>query len=299
MNILELSCGDLHLGVLPEMGGALSGLRHRDFDLLRPWDRTPSVRRSACYPLVPYSNRIANARFCVEGEQYTLARNFGEHPHSIHGLGWQRAWQVIEHSERSCLLRLSHDPDRDGGEHWPFAFEAEQRLSLDEQGLSLSLGLRNDSRGPQPGGLGWHPYFSRHAGIALAFEADAVWLSGDDGLPGERVLVPLDWQFSQRRLVGHVGLDNCFEGWKRQAHVQWPEQGIGLELIAEQGLDYLVVFTPPEPLDFIAVEPVSHLNNAINTAAPEANGIVWLAPGQRMERQLRINVTMASGGISA
>lgn len=303
MNILELRSGDLHLGVLPEMGGALAWLRHREVDLLRPWDQTPTVRRSACYPLVPYSNRIAFGRFTLQGREYELARNFGDHPHSIHGVGWQRSWQVVEQSPRHCVMRLVHEAD----EHWPFAFEAEQTLSLndkglDEQGLSLTLSVRNDSPQTMPAGLGWHPYFPRHDGIELQFDAAAVWLSDQQALPAEPVDVPPQWQFSQRREVGQVGLDNCFEGWGGQACLYWPKSGLALDMSAGPGLEHLVVFTPPQPQDFIAVEPVSHLNNAINTPSPEAHGLVLLASGEKTERCLRMNVRAlpanASAGVS-
>jgi aldose 1-epimerase len=295
MNILELHCGDLHMGVLPELGGALAWLRHREADLLRPWDRTPSVRRTACYPLVPYSNRIAFGRFSLHGQPHELARNFGEHPHPIHGVGWQRAWQVVEHSAQHCVMRLSHDAD----EHWPFAFSAEQTLILDEQGLSLSLSVKNESRETMPAGLGWHPYFPRHEGLELQFEAAAVWLSDQQALPAERVEVPPQWRFSERRRIGHVGLDNCFEGWNRQACVYWPQSGLALELVAGPGLEHLVVFTPLEPQDFIAVEPVSHLNNAVNRPSPQANGIVLLESGHQIERCLRINVRQLAAGATA
>ena len=295
MDILELDSGDLHLGVLPELGGALAFLRHREADLLRPWDHTPSVRRTACYPLVPYSNRIAWGRMVVDGRAHELTRNFGDHPHSIHGVGWQRPWQIIEQSSARCVMRLSHASD----EHWPFAFEAEQTLSLEEQGLSLALTLRNDSAQTMPAGVGWHPYFPRLEGIELQFDAAAVWLSDHNALPAECVEVPQPWQFARQREAGYVGLDNCFEGWGGQARLFWPQSGLELEMHAGSGLDHLVVFTPPQPQDFIAVEPVSHLNNAINTPSPEANGIVLLAGGEQIERRLRMNVRQLGAGATA
>jgi len=296
MNILRLHSGDLQLDVLPQLGGSLAGLRHRDLALLRPWDCTPNVRRSACYPLVPYSNRIAEGRFQCGGHEYQLPRNFGEHAHPLHGVGWQREWQVVDCTSHECHLRLSHDPAGEGGEDWPFAFEVDQYVRLDEQGVSLSMTLRNASQQPMPAGLGWHPYFPRHQGVELSFTASAVWLNGSDSLPQERLPVPPPWDFARRRALDNVGLDNCFEGWHRQASVYWPHAGVGVEITAQEGLDHLVVFTPPAPQDFIAVEPVSHLNNAINLPAPQAHGIVLLGPGQDMTRTLRMSIRLDGSG---
>lgn len=290
MNIIELSDGKLRLGVLPELGGALAWMCLGDFDLLRRWDGTRNVRHAACYPLVPYSNRIENGRFCCGSAHYQLPRNFGEHPHSIHGLGWQREWEIIERSGSACRLRLTHDPKQPAGDHWPFAFEAEQSIRLDGHGVSLSLKLRNESEHHMPAGLGWHPYFPRHRDIELAFEATSVWTKGADSLPLESIKIPERWDFSSLRGLGYVGLDNCFKGWKRRAELYWSQADIGLVMSANEGLDYLVIFTPSEPKDFIAVEPVSHMNNAINMPSPLDNGIVLLAPGQSMERSFNMYV---------
>jgi aldose 1-epimerase len=71
--------------------------------------------------------------------------------------------------------------------------------------------------------------------------------------------------------------------------VAWTKAGIRVNLSAEN-LSYLVVFTPPEPQDFIAVEPVSHLNNAVNMSEPTSNGMVWLASGATMVRTMRLDI---------
>lgn len=67
-------------------------------------------------------------------------------------------------------------------------------------------------------------------------------------------------------------------------------------MTAQEGLDHLVVFTPPAPQDFIAVEPVSHLNNAINLPVSQAHGIVVLGPGQNMTRTLRMSIRLDGSG---
>lgn len=286
--LLKLTCGALSAGVLPSLGGALGYLRLGSFELLRPWDGSDSVRRSACYPLVPYSNRVAHGRFCANGQVQQLRGNFGDHPHPLHGLGWQRAWQVDAHSPQSCRLSLRHHAHGADAEDWPWDFVAWQSIVLSEEGLHLHLGLTNLSGQPMPAGLGWHPYFERQGELRLAFSATRVWQAGPDGLPAERTAVPETWDFRQPRAAGAVGLDNCFEGWDARASLFWPDAQVGLRLQAGPGLEHLVVFTPPAPADFIAVEPVSHLNNAINFPTPTAHGLVWLAPGASTERELRL-----------
>ncbi|CAM3772046.1 hypothetical protein CCOS865_03103 [Pseudomonas reidholzensis] len=286
--MLKLTCGALSAGVLPSLGGALGYLRLGRFELLRPWDGSDTVRRSACYPLLPYSNRIAHGRFAANGQVRQLRGNFGDHPHPLHGLGWQRAWQVDAHAPQSCRLSVRHRAQGPDAEDWPWDFVAWQCMRLSEQGLHLNLGITNLGTQPMPAGLGWHPYFERQGELQLGFSAAQVWRSGADGLPNECTAVPEQWDFSTPRPVGAVGLDNCFAGWDAQAHLHWPHAGISLRMEAGPGLEHLVVFTPPAPADFIAVEPVSHLNNAINFSTPSAHGLVWLEPGASTERELRL-----------
>jgi aldose 1-epimerase len=122
MNIVELVSNDALVRIAPELGGAITQFSLCGAPVLRP---TPAeaigardVRATACYPLVPYSNRIANARLAFGGREFTLARNFGTHPHAIHGVGWQRAWSVADVSQNHARLALRHDA-RESADAWP------------------------------------------------------------------------------------------------------------------------------------------------------------------------------------
>ena len=130
----------------------------------------------AGFPLLPFCNRIAYGRFRWQGRDYQLARNFGDHPHTIHGVGWQSAWTVAAVSNRSATLELRHRPDR----HWPFACTAELRLTLAERELHVALRLTNRHNAPAPAGLGLHPFFPRATFHTLQFNAGGVWLSGPE-----------------------------------------------------------------------------------------------------------------------
>ncbi len=94
-DVVALAAGNARVLVDAAVGGALASFTLGGIDVLRP---TPAgardVRLHASYPLVPYSNRIAAARLDFAGRTHALARNFGDHPHAIHGVGWQRPWTV-------------------------------------------------------------------------------------------------------------------------------------------------------------------------------------------------------------
>src|SRR5436190_15442790 len=129
-DVIALAAGDAQIEIAPRAGGALAGFTFRGTDVLRPTSAAArdehDVRAHACYPLVPYSNRIANAELKFEGKQYALNKNFGDHPHSIHGVGWQREWQVGAVEKDSALLTLAYVPEsagrRESRTAWPWTF---------------------------------------------------------------------------------------------------------------------------------------------------------------------------------
>ncbi|MFL9812847.1 aldose 1-epimerase [Stutzerimonas sp. VN223-3] len=284
----HLQKGPLRLSICPALGGAITRLTFDGIDLLRPWDGSDSVRRTGCFVLAPFSNRVGNGGFEFEGERYSLRNLSPDHPLPIHGVAWKRSWMLTAQSETELTLRLTHQPEGEGTSDWPFAFELEHELRLNEQGVELSLNLRNTDTRSMPAGLGWHPYLARHDDCVLQFAAQSVWLNDERNLPAELVRVPAQWDFRQPQRLAEPGLDNCFVGWDGRAWIHWPEKGIALTMTS--ALQHLVVFTPPAEMGFFAVEPVSHANNALGMHDPMTNGIRILAPGEAMTANCRISI---------
>ena len=290
---LHLTRGGFQLAVCPALGGAITRFAFDGVDLLRPWDGSEQVRRTGCFVLAPYSNRVADGRFDFDGSSHQLRRNSADHALPIHGVAWKRAWQLDERGADHLLLSLSHDPrEGENAADWPFAFHLSQRLQLLDDGLRLELRLHNRDSRPMPAGLGWHPYFPRHAGVELQFTAEAVWLADEQQLPLHQAAIPASWDFRQLRAVDEPGLDNNFSGWNGQARLCWPEQRLSLAIEAGPGLQHLIVYTPPAVQGFIAVEPVSHANGALNRGA---EGLEILAPGQTLIRDCRWRLSPAAG----
>src|SRR5205823_1299050 len=89
-----------------------------------------NVRLASSYPLVPYSNRIRDASLAFGGAHFQLMRNFGDSPHSIHGVGWQRPWTVATATPTRAMLALVHDAKGDEASAWPWPFRAVQTFDL-------------------------------------------------------------------------------------------------------------------------------------------------------------------------
>src|SRR5262245_39451251 len=144
MTLLSLRAGRLAVDLAPQAGGSIARFRVDDaFDLLRPMsaEAVASGRgnQAGCYPLVPFSNRIANGRLVVDGKEYLLQPNWPGVRHPMHGEGWARPWDVARHDERSAELVHSHD----GTSGWPFRYRAQQTFRLEPDGLFVTMAVTN------------------------------------------------------------------------------------------------------------------------------------------------------------
>ncbi len=286
---LTLAAGDLRLVLAPALGGAIAGFAAADFALMR--ESPPAADEAhllSCYPLVPFSNRIAGGAFTFAGRRHQLNRLPRFAPHAIHGEGWRHQWRVAAASADSASLLFEHDASESGS--WPFPFRAEQHFSLTENALVIRLVVVNAGAAAMPAGMGLHPYFPRHGGVVLGFRAGSVWRNGADHLPAARSRPPPEWRFDPPRPLGAPGLDNCFAGWSGGACISWPAAGRGLAIAADACFAHAVVYTPAGGDDF-AFEPVSHMNDALNRMESVTDhGLVVLAPGAELAGSVRFTL---------
>jgi aldose 1-epimerase len=267
--------------VAPALGGAIIDARWHGRDVLRPTPaaelQARNVRKTACYPLVPFSNRIAFGEFSFDGAQYTLVKNLADMQHAIHGVGFQRAWSIDSQDSRSIQMRIAHTPD----EYWPFAFEAMQTLAIESDTLTLGLRITNTHASAAPCGAGWHPFFPLDTSAGethLRTAWTSMLLNDADDLPCAGV-APMAFG-----ALDHTVVDNCFTGWNGQAQIDTPHHRIAID--ASEALRCAVLFRPAGQA-FFAFEPVSHANNALHGIDPPMQ---VLAPGEALEA--RVCITM-------
>lgn len=279
---IRLQAGEVRLALRPDLGGCVAGLWWGQVPVLLSDEPAAlqSSRPSGCYPLVPYSNRLGFARFRWHGEEHRTRPNFGNSPHSVHGVGWQRPWTVLASDATSAQLVLVHAPD----EHWPFAFEARQHFRLSATGLRMEMSVLNTDLRRAPVGLGWHPYFVKRQRSRLHAELTHRWESDPaTELPTRRVEQPgVDGD------VAHMAFDHAFDGWRGAARIR--DERLSLKLTSSES--HLVIYTPSSK-PYFCVEPVSHVSNAIHMAEPLAHGLRDLEPGQRLDGWLQLDLASA------
>jgi len=288
-DLLTLTSGRLRLTLNHSIGGAISALEWGDEGGSHPILRKchsplEKVLDASCFPLVPYVNRIRDGRFTFRAREVRLQPNMAGDPSPLHGQGWLNPWTVEKSDKTSAVLTYRHEP----GE-WPWAYEARQEFSLDEQELSARLTCRNTSADPMPCGLGFHPYFPCGAQTWIDARVECVWTIDAKVLPVEKLPAEGRYDLRDRSVCGQH-LDNGFGGWGGEARMGDPDWPYELHLSSPEA-KFFQLYSPPEGGIFVA-EPVTQANAALN--APETEwpelGMNVLDPGESMGLDMRLEV---------
>ncbi|ONW86331.1 aldose epimerase, partial [Burkholderia cenocepacia] len=109
---VTLSNASLRLDVLPHLGGGIARFDWRGengalvpvFRRCEHPETATDPNELACYPLLPYSNRIGDGRFECDGRKVAVPRNRRDEPLPIHGDGWLAPWQVDDATDTSLQL---------------------------------------------------------------------------------------------------------------------------------------------------------------------------------------------------
>jgi len=264
------------LTLAPELGASLVNwevmatgqalLRHSDPAALA--SRTP--RQLGCYPLAPWSNRIAEGGFARPEGWLPLAPNTAHDPYPIHGTAWQQAWQVDHHSARRARLMLHSKV--------PFTYRAVLDVHLHDGCLRLDLHVTHLDEAATWYGLGFHPYFPRYPDTRLRATARHVWLAEEGQLPSYQAQIPQDWTFDAPAPLPTTVVDHAFGGWPGHCVIEQPSAGYQLECSAS-GTEHFLLFCP-QGKPFFCFEPVSHPINAHHL--PGRPGLRLLQQGEEM-----------------
>lgn len=134
-----------------------------------------------------YGNRIANAKFTLDGKEYTLAANNG--PNTLHGglKGFDKVvWTVKLSSDSSILLSYL---SKDGEEGYPGNLSVDVMYSVGpDNALKIDYAAVTDK--PTPLNLTNHCYFNLSAGTDSTILDHELMLKADKYTPVNETLIP-------------------------------------------------------------------------------------------------------------
>jgi aldose 1-epimerase len=239
-----------------------------------PGDAWP---KGGCYPLVPFSNRVRDARFTAPDGTLVALSTFPGAAHALHGFGQYAAWTIEQHRADEIVLHYTH---RAGDDGWPWAFEVTQTFALHDSGARLTMRVVNRSAQPMPLGFGFHPYFGAQS---ADLDTQVLWRHEE-----EIAIEPTSGVPARHHEREEAGYTRYLGGWDGHAMLHY-SGGPTLALSASDALSHAVVHCPAGA-GYLCVEPVSHVSDGFNLHAKglPGTGVEFIEPGSEKQAWLAL-----------
>lgn len=283
--MFSITAKDYELTLAPEWGGSIATLMHQGRPVLRGTATPGGPLDCACFPLVPYCNRIRDGRFAFRGRQVAIAPNMAGDPSPLHGDGWLEPWQIEHQDDASATLVFAHEP----GE-WPWAYGSRQTFRVGATGLEAEITCTNRSDTPMPCGLGFHPYFLCDTDTQIDTGVTEVWEVDNKVLPTG--VAPATGSYALNGTPACArDLDNGYGGWNGDLALTYADGAV--VRMTSPDARFFQIYSPSSG-GLLAAEPVSHANAALNE--PEARwpelGLQVLEPGETMRLRMSLSVEL-------
>jgi len=272
-------------------------------------DTRPSSRFAI---MVPFANRIADARYVFDGEPYDLQPGVeGASRAARHGFVRGVDFHVTElsadaNAARATLTTQTIRPGVHPG--YPFAIDLAVTYTLDANGLTLEAVMRNVGERAAPCFFGWHPYFrladSTVDGCELQIPARSVVRTDEAFIPlaGEGARAPLserpELDFREMQVIGARELNHAYvdlqydTDGRARTRLRDPESGLAMAVWQASGV--MLAFTADtvtrDVRRSVALEPMESWSDAFNRA--DCADAILLEPGE--ERRYACGVEIES-----
>ncbi len=274
------------VGILPEVGGALSFFKAQNTDILRPCSATETeANNSALFVMAPYSSFIANNTFTYFGITRKLFPNSPISKCALHGDIWRSKGEVVFQSSDKVQLKFIHTKDKG----FPFPYTFYLTYSLNDQGLEISFKLENNSALPIPYGFGIHPFFVKDKSTKIMYNSTHVWYRGDDPILGHPYRVPKELDFNEAKSLPRENLDISVGGWNGTAQITTDRYAV--QINTDSSFRHLILYSPKNK-NFYCLEPTTHTPDAFNLASRGivGTGIQSLGPHESTETSIQLYV---------
>jgi aldose 1-epimerase len=283
--------------VVTSVGACLRLLQFEGRDLVVSFGEGEAMVNFRGALAAPWPNRIADGRYPAGGMPQQLPINEPTRDCALHGLVFDRPWQILARAPGEVVLGLRLP----AGPGYPFQLDLIARYALAADGLTTTIKAQNSGRCEAPYGVCPHPYL--RAGDTpldswtLTIPASRVLeVTPDRLLPVGVVDVADDvYDFRAPRVLGTTEIDHAFTEIIRdssgRATLKLREAGgHGVAMTFGPECPWLQVHTADLPAPGIsrlglAVEPMTCPPDAFNSGTD----LVHLAPGETHEAEWQIS----------
>ncbi|MGW9402557.1 aldose 1-epimerase family protein [Arthrobacter sp. NPDC055585] len=282
--------------VVASLGGGLRSYTVGGTQLVETYPDESIPPSAAGILLAPWANRIAGARWELDGQEQQLDITEPKLQNAIHGLLRNTGYTAAESTADSVLLTAEIFPQHG----YPFHLVHSVRYSLDSDGgLRVRQSLANVGARKAPFALGAHPFLRLgdvpSEELTLRVDAAARLTTDASLIPTGRVPADGAENLSAGQRVGGLDLDAAFtdltarEGLFR--HQLTAPDGRSVQLWAEQEFSYVHVFVTdklPGRSCAVALEPMTAPANCFNSG----DGLRWLEPGEEFSAEWGIRADL-------
>jgi aldose 1-epimerase len=230
--------------------------------------------------LAPWANRLDEQAFYANGRKYAFDMELGNvrGAHPIHGfLSYVSQWQVVDAKADGASAWVTSRLEFFRQPAWiaqfPFAHTIEMTHRLRDGALEVATRIQNLSAEPMPVAIGFHPYFqltdSARDEWTLSVGARTEWVLSPDKIPTGETR-PIEQRFPNpgAALLKEHDLDHVFGDLVRvsgRAVVSVKGKSQALDVVLGENYRAVVLYSPKDR-DFICVEPMAGITDALNLA---------------------------------
>lgn len=275
-----------YVSIIPEFGGNINeivlSLRGVGYDIIDGSSTCDELVANEWFKsakLIPFPNRINNGEYHFLGKKYNLPINFPKQNHAIHGLIYNKKFNIVKISKSRRGVSLCLNKKFEGFLGYPFCLDVSMTYYLTTKGFECKTVVKNCGADKIPFGDGWHPY------IKSAGKVDNFYLSipSNKRVVVNKKMIPtgkiMPFQ-QQSNKIGQRKFDTGFKLNKNKGiattEIYNKKENVKICVWQETGknkYNYLQIFIPPARQS-IAVEPMTGNTDAFNNK----DGLIVLKP---------------------
>ena len=241
------------------------------------------ITKTACFPLIPFCNRINKNKFRHNGKIYNLKQNSKLGKYYLHGDGWLNNWKIIKKNKN--LIEMNFIKKK--SEYSPYEYLSRQKFILFKNKLKIYLSVKNLNDNPLPFGLGLHTYYPMNKLTKLQAQSKTYWLENKNFIPTKIINNSKKMNFDKLNSLPNKWVNNCFNNWNSKAEIYWPDKKMKLNIKSSNNCKYFFLFISNNKFeknfknDYFCFEPMTHAVNAHNLR--KLNGLIELKKNEILQ----------------
>jgi aldose 1-epimerase len=284
---LETASGGVVSATITQVAAGIRRLSVRGIDIVPPYDADRQRPFGSGIVLVPWPNRVRNARWTMDGATQQLDITEPGKNNAIHGLLRNSPYSVAARTESTLRLEATVFPQHG----YPFLLDTAVTYRLVDSGVEVTHTVTNQSDARAPVALGAHPFFTigdvEPEELMVTVNVTTHFESDERSLPTAEVPVEgTRYDLREGVLLGDLTLDDGFGGAVMRdgvsEHSVSAPDGRTVTVWGDENFLYWQVFTTelyPGQSKAVAIEPMTAPTDAFNSG----QDLKWLAPGATWE----------------